>query len=296
MTSNHFALNPEERQGSKVVRVAVLDLNNNVENQGTKYICKLLENSNKMYCNQELTYEVFDVRHKNEVPNMDYDVFISTGGPGSPFDGEGLEWEDKYFDLIEQIWQHNQTTTGLKKYIFFICHSFQMMVRHFGLGDITKRHGKSFGVYPTHKTPAGEEDILFDGLDNPFWIADFRDWQVVNPNMERLKELGARITCLEKIRPHVDFERAVMAIRISEEIVGTQFHPEADADGMIIHFHKPDKKELVIEHHGEEKYNYILKHLNDPDKINATHQRILPTFLKEAILVSSGVKRDMILF
>ena len=296
MSSNHFALNPDEQPGARTVSIAVLDLNNNVENQGLKYICKLLESSNGLYCNQKITYNVYDVRHKNEVPTIDYDVYISTGGPGSPFDGEGLEWEEKYFGLIDQIWKHNQTTTGTKKYIFFICHSFQMMVRHFGLADITKRHGKSFGVYPTHKTPAGEDDVLFNGLSNPFWIADFRDWQVVNPNKARFEELGAKITCLEKIRPNVDFERAVMAIRISNEIVGTQFHPEADAEGMILHFNKPDKKALVVEHHGEEKLAHILDTLDDPDKINATFQKILPTFLKEAILVSSGVKKDMILF
>lgn len=295
MTSNHFSLNPEQQSGKQTVRVAVLDLNNNVENQGLRYICKLLDHSNGLYGNQAISYDVFDVRHKNEMPDINYQIFISTGGPGSPYDGEGQEWEEKYFELINQIWEHNQTHTH-KKYIFFICHSFQLMVRHFGLADVTKRHGKSFGVYPTHKTPAGEEDVLFEGLPNPFWIADFRDWQVVNPNLKRFEELGAKITCLEKIRPHVDFERAIMAIRISDEIVGTQFHPEADAEGMVLHFNKPDKKQFVIEHHSEEKYNHILESLNDPDKINATFKKILPTFLKEAVLVCSGVKREMILF
>lgn len=296
MSSNHFALNPDEQPESKTVSVAVLDLNNNVENQGLKYICKLLDESNGLYGNQKITYNVYDVRYKNEVPSIDYDIYISTGGPGSPFDGEGLEWEEKYFELIGQIWQHNQTTEGNKKYIFFICHSFQMMVRYFGLAEISERHRKSFGVYPTHRTPAGEEDLLFQGLSNPFWIADFRDWQVTQPNTARFEELGAKIICLEKIRPHVDFDRAIMAIRISDEIVGTQFHPEADAEGMIIHFNKPDKKALVIEHHGEEKYQDILNSLRDPDKIDATFTKILPTFLKEAILVSSGVKKEMILF
>lgn len=296
MTTNHFSLNPEERPGSRTVKVAVLDLNNNEENQGLKYICQLLDKSNRLYANQELSYDVFDVRYKNEIPSIDYDVYISTGGPGSPFDGDGLEWEESYFRLVDQIWLHNQTTTGLKKYMFFICHSFQLMVRHFGLAEVTKRHNKSFGVYPTHKTPAGEEDVLFGSLANPFWIADFRDWQVINPNKERFEELGAKIICLEKIRPHVDFERAVMAIRISDELVGTQFHPEADAEGMLIHFNKPDKKALIIEHHGQEKYELILDQLNDPEKINATHLQILPTFLKEAILVCSGLKREMILF
>lgn len=278
------------------VKVAVLDMNNNVENQGLGHICRLLEASNRKYANQEIVYKVYDIRHKVEIPGMEYDVYISTGGPGSPFDGEGKEWEIRYFRLIDQIWNHNQQNHYHKKYVFFICHSFQLMVRFFDLAEITKRHSMSFGVYPAHKTPAGELDILFADLENPFWIADFRDYQAIQPKKARFNELDAKITCLEKIRPHVDFERAIMGIRLSDEMVATQFHPEADAKGMLIHFQKPDKKAHIIKHHGEDKYYNMIEHLEDADKISATFSKILPTFLKEAVLVSSGIEREMILF
>jgi len=278
------------------VRVAVIDMNNQVENQGLGHICRLLEASNLKYAHQEVSFKIYDIRAKNEVPTLDYDIYISTGGPGSPFEGEGMRWELDYFNLIDKIWNHNQTTTGNKKYVFFICHSFQLAVRFFNLATITKRHSTSFGVFTAHKTPAGEEDILFNNLDNPFWIADFRDYQALQPITKAFNELGARITCLEKIRPYVDFERAIMAIRLSDEMVATQFHPEADAKGMLIHFAKPDRKAHVIKHHGEDKYYEIVEHLEDKEKISATFQTILPTFLKEAILVSSGIEREMILF
>ena len=278
------------------VKVAVIDMNNQVENQGLGHICRLLEASNMRYANQEVDFKVYDIRAKTEVPSLDYDIYISTGGPGSPFEGEGKQWELEYFRLIDKIWNYNQTTFGKKKYIFFICHSFQLAVRFFDLAEITKRHGTSFGVYPTHKTPAGEEDILFENLPNPFWIADFRDYQAIQPKRNNFEDLGAKITCLEKIRPHVDFERAIMAIRFSNEMVATQFHPEADAKGMAVHFRQPERKEIVVKRHGEDKYYEILAHLDDRDKISATFQTILPNFLKEAILVSSGVDKEMILF
>ena len=105
-----------------------------------------------------------------------------------------------------------------------------------------------------HKTPAGEEDIIFKGLGNPFWIADFRDYQATEPNHKKFNELGAKIICLEKIRPHVDLERAIMGIRLSEEMVATQFHPEADAKGMLVHFKQPKRMEHVVKVHGEKKY------------------------------------------
>ena len=65
---------------------------------------------------------------------------------------------------------------------------------------------------------------------------DSREWQLVQPNRKVFKKLGAKILSLEKIRTHVELERAIMAIRFSPEMVGTQFHPEADPEGMKKHF------------------------------------------------------------
>ena len=36
-----------------------------------------------------------------------------------------------------------------------------------------------------------------------------------------------------------------MAIRFSREIVGVQFHPEADAEGMMRYFQREDKQKQV---------------------------------------------------
>ena len=120
------------------------------------------------------------------------------------------------------------------------------------------------------------------GLDDPFWAVDSRDFQVIQPNQKVLDHMGAKVMCIEKYRPHVALERAVMAIRFSKEIFGTQFHPEADAEGMLRYFMRDDKKQAIIKNHGEQKYYDMIAHLNDPDKIMLTEHTILPTFLKEA--------------
>lgn len=52
-----------------------------------------------------------------------------------------------------------------------------------------------------------------------------------------------------------------MAIRFDEAFVGMQFHPEADANGMQMYLLRDDKKEMVIEKHGEKKYWEMLDHL-----------------------------------
>jgi hypothetical protein len=102
---------------------------------------------------------------------------------------------------------------------------------------------------------------------------------VIQPNEKRLKEMGAKILCIEKERPHVPYERALMGIRFTEYFIGTQFHPEADAVGMSIYLKTEEKKKTVIENHGVEKWKSMIEQLNDPDKILWTHDHILPNFL-----------------
>ena len=269
-----------------LIRVAILDLNNNVPNRGVPYLKRMVES-----LGSDVYYEVFDVRFKNEIPDTSFDIYLSSGGPGSPFDFTG-GWDKPYFELLDKLWAHNKTaalissvasTEKPKKYMFFICHSFQLACQYFKIGEISQRKAISFGTYPCNITHAGEQESFFHDLPNPFWIADFRDWQVVHPNKEDMKMRGFKIMALEKERPNVKLPRALMAIRFSEEFFGTQFHPEADAEGMLTYFQDPDRKAQVVNNHGEARYVQMIADLEDNNKINLTHKTILPAFLTMAI-------------
>ncbi len=259
------------------IRLAILDLYDNTPNQGMRCIQEIIGRFG-----EQLDWELFDVRGKAEVPGLDFDIYISTGGPGSPHESDGV-WNVKYFNWLDEVWNWNQIPGNPKKHVFFICHSFQMACIHFKVGDVIPRKSKAFGTFKVHKTDAGISEPLFDGLPNPFYAADFREWQVVQPDLERLDELGAEILALEKIRPHVPLERALMAIRFSNEFFGTQFHPEADPDGMLEHFLNPERRQQVVAEHSEEKYLRMIDHLRDSDKIELTHNIVLPLFLSRAI-------------
>ena len=264
------------------LKAAIIDLYDNEPNQGMRCLQDIIKETDASEKDVNLSYNIYETRYKNEIPGIDYDIYISSGGPGSPFDGEGSDWEKKYFNLLDSIWTHNQTHQR-KKYIFFVCHSFQIMARYFKFAEVTDRHSKSFGVMPVHKTEDGENEPLFNGLPDPFHAADFRDYQVIQPNQKVMDELGVKILALEKERPHIDRERAIMAVRISDEIFGTQFHPEADPESMYYHFKQPERKEQVVEKHGIEKYDMMLSLLEDPNAIQLTRKTVIPGFLKTAI-------------
>jgi len=271
------------------INLAILDMYDGEPNQGMRCIQEIVGRFQK-----HISFRVFDVRGKSEVPDVqDFDLFISTGGPGSPLEGNG-EWELKYFDFLDQVWIWNQNHNQ-KKFLLLICHSFQMACKHFRLGDINKRKSTSFGVMTIHKTEEGLLDPLFYNLDNPFWAVDSRDYQVICPEKRKFKQLGAKIIALEKIRNHVEYERALMGIRFSDEIVGTQFHPEADAISFLEHLKKPEVKEKIIAVKGKTKFRDMIEHLVDEDKIVRTNQVLIPNFLERGIKAIATYRKKKIL-
>ena len=264
----------------EAIRIAILDMYARAPNEGMRCIRQLLARS---AAEHDLPFQVdtFDVRTGNAVPGLDYDVYISSGGPGSPL-ASGEAWEPRYFAFIDALLAHNDRRDD-KKHLLLICHSYQLVSRHLGVGDVTRRKSTSFGVLPVHRTAAGLAEPVLHGLPDPFYIVDSRDYQLVNLDHDRLAALGAAVLCLEKERPHVPLSRAVMAIRFTPEVLGTQFHPEADGEGMLRHLRTPARRQQVIADFGEAKYEEMVRLLADPAAIARTEAVIVPTFLRRAL-------------
>ncbi len=272
----------------QAVRVAILDLYEGVANQGMRGIREIINQFGEIN-ELNISLDEFDVRLKNSVPDLSYDIYISSGGPGSPLKSEGSEWEKKYFEWLDAVEKWNDGSQNQqKKYVFFICHSFQLVCRHWQLAKVCARKSTSFGVFPIHLLEEGKEEPVFSGMADPFYAVDSRDFQVIEPRMNVLYK-GAKILCIEKDRPHLPYERAIMGIRFSNYFIGTQFHPEADAIGMSMYLQTEEKKKTVIDNHGEAKWKSMIEQLNDPDKILWTYAHILPNFLNIAVNNLYGV-------
>ncbi len=263
---------------NKKIKLAILDMYENAPNEGMRCLRSIAEG-----LGEQVDWKVFDVRYKNEVPDKNFDIYLSSGGPGSPFDGEGKVWEKKYFNLLDSIWSHNQNGYRSKKHFFGICHSFQLLSRHFKLGNVCLRKSPAFGVFPVYKTEIAKQDHFFRRLPDPYYVVDSRNWQVIEPDFEQMKSLGASILSIEKKREHVPLERAVMAMKIGNEMYMTQFHPEADAEGMLRHFANPEKRQTIIDNHGDWKLNDMIQSLSDPDKIPLTRKEVIPSFLRSSV-------------
>ena len=259
------------------IKIAILDMYNGEPNQGMRCIIDIINRFNQI-----VSFKIFDVRRKSELPKVkDFDIYISTGGPGNPLEGDGI-WDKSYYAFIDELVAWNNENE-IKKHVLFICHSFQMACKHFGLAEITKRNDTSFGVMTVHKTKEGNNDPLLEGLEDPFYAVDSRDYQVVQPHLNVFADKGAKIISLEKIRDHVQFERAIMAVRFTKYFVGTQFHPEADPLSFVANLKKAETRDKIINMKGRKKFRNMLEDLLDEEKIYKTNETLIPNFLRMAI-------------
>jgi homoserine O-succinyltransferase len=275
---------------SNPVRIAILDLYEGQPNQGMRCIRELLR---EFGLTHDLVLEIdeFEVRLEQKVPDLSYDIYISSGGPGSPLDTENSAWEAAYFGWLRQVERHNSAVPGPdRKQVLFICHSFQLICRHYAIAEVTHRKSTAFGVFPVHMLEGAADEPLFAGLQDPFYAVDSRSYQVIRPDTQRIAGMGGRVLAIEKERPHVPLERAIMTVRFSDSMIGTQFHPEADPAGMSMYLRREDRKHTVIAEHGEEKWKSMVDQLEDPDKIRWTYCHIIPNFLAHALAASTSGK------
>jgi homoserine O-succinyltransferase len=90
----------------KSIRVAILDLYEGQANQGMRCIRELLTSYGDTH-GLDLHYDEFEVRLKQQVPDLSYDIYISSGGPGSPLDSEGSAWEAVYWRWLSALETYN---------------------------------------------------------------------------------------------------------------------------------------------------------------------------------------------
>src|SRR5690348_2850492 len=121
-----------------MVRIAILDLYEGQPNQGMRCLREIIQQWSE-FNDIDVSYDEFEVRILKQIPDLSYDIYISSGGPGSPLESEGSDWEAVYFDWLNKVnnWNLKANNTS-KKYVFFICHSFQLTCRYFKIGHLSK--------------------------------------------------------------------------------------------------------------------------------------------------------------
>src|SRR5436309_12576280 len=95
----------------RTFKVAILDLYEGQPNHGMRCIREIVNQFGEIN-HLDLILDEFEVRINQQIPDLSYDVYISSGGPGSPLESEGSEWENKYFNFMNSINEYNNDSSN----------------------------------------------------------------------------------------------------------------------------------------------------------------------------------------
>jgi hypothetical protein len=73
----------------KTIHIALLDLYKGAPNEGMRCVRELIAQWSLLH-KLTVTLDEFDVRQQQSIPTLEYDLYISSGGPGSPLESEGV--------------------------------------------------------------------------------------------------------------------------------------------------------------------------------------------------------------
>ena len=160
------------------IKIAIIDMYDDTSNLGMTCIVAIINAWSKKN-DIEMQYQIFPLRHKGEIPDHSFDIYLSTGGPGSPIDSVGSPWDNLYVKWLQDM-------LSQQKPVLLICHSFQIACRHFNFGNVCLRKSTQIGVLPVHPLVA---DPIFANLNDPFYTLESRLYQIIEPNDENINKL-----------------------------------------------------------------------------------------------------------
>ncbi len=230
--------------------------------------------------NPDLPCELVEVspRDTNNPIPRDCELYLSSGGPGSPFDGEGEPWVEDYSVFCDGLAEDASRGGAGQRAMFAICYSFEMVVRHFKVAHIGPRTERKFGVMPIYTTPEGQQHPLLAAFADRLFAFEHRNWEAIDLDESRLRSLGGQLLARES-RDGVSKGRALLALDVAPGIEAVQFHPEADRAGVMNWVARPEQAAAFKATYGEVTYQAMLRTLDDPRRLARTYALVIPGWL-----------------
>jgi len=219
-------------------------------------------------------------RNLGELPPVDADLVLSSGGPGSPFDGYDEAWCNGFRKTLDRIVDSNRKSEPEAPKMLVVCHSFELAILHFAIGKMQKRSALKFGLMPAYTTRVGRDVDFLRPFGDRLFTWEHRNWEAVDLDEKRLAECGGAVLATESREGQPpDKGRALLGMKFAAGIWGTQFHPEADKPGVMAWIERPEHKVAVTDAYGQLLYERMVKSLSNPDRLAKTFSLLIPGWL-----------------
>jgi len=264
-------------------RVCLLDMNQGCPNQAMRCFGVILESFFERVAqgNPHVHTEVLVVQPRNqpELPPPGYDLYIASGGPGSPFEHDHDRLFTHLRNFFDRIVDANLKAPGVPPALFGVCYSFELLVRHFAVAAMTRRKDRKFGVMPVYMTEAGQKHPLTAPFGDRLFAFEHRNWEAVDLDQRVLRDVGGCVLACES-RDGISKGRALLALEFAPGVEGTQFHPEADREGVISWVSDQEEAHAFVQVYGPQTYQRMIKTLDNPQRVAKTFALMLPGWLK----------------
>ena len=264
------------------LRLCIVDMNNAHVNQAMRCLRGLVSTFFEQVerANPGLVCEKIEVSPRDTGDSIprDCDLYLSSGGPGSPFDGDGHAWADDYGSFCDHVLETAARGGEDRQALFAICYSFEMVVRHLKLARIVPRADRKFGVMPIYTTTDGQKHPLLAAFGDRLFAFEHRNWEAIDLDEARLGALGGRLLARES-RDGMSKGRAILALEAGPGIETVQFHPEADRPGVMNWVARPEQAAAFKATYGEVTYQAMLRTLDDPRRLARTFALVIPGWL-----------------
>jgi GMP synthase-like glutamine amidotransferase len=278
---------PGSRRGAegvslRPIRVCLVDMNNGHLNQAMRCLRGLVATffERAQAHNPGLLCERVEVspRDTEDAVPTDCDLYLSSGGPGTPFDGDGERWMLDFSRFLDHVAESANKDRETSKSLFAICYSFEIVCRHFRLASVVARADRKFGVMPVYTTAEGQHHPLLAPFGDRLFAFEHRNWEAVDLDESRLRALGGALLARES-RDGVSKGKAILGLDVAPGIEAVQFHPEADRPGVINWVARPDQAAAFKATYGEVTYQAMLRTLDDPRRLARTYALVIPGWM-----------------
>lgn len=267
---------------SPSLRLCLVDMNNGHPNQAMRCFRVLIDGffAKVRVSNPDIDTSMIVVqpRNKHELPPSDCDLYLSSGGPGSPFEHDGEPWLDSYRAWLDSIVEKNLCDASVAPGLLGVCYTYELLVTHFQVARMVQRESRKFGVMPVYMTQDGFTHPLTSSFRDRLFAFENRSWEAIDLDENKLRSLGGKLLARES-REGTSKGAGLLAFEFAPGIEGTQFHPEAEKPGVIAWLRKREQAEAFIEAYGAITYQRMLRTLDNPERLARTFTTLIPGWL-----------------
>jgi GMP synthase-like glutamine amidotransferase len=266
------------------LKVCFIDMNAGVENQAIRCLQSVIARfeAELRESNPTLPIDVVTVSPRDTLTPIPrgHDLYIASGGPGSPLEGLGTPWYDDFRRLTDGLLEAHDRDPRDAASMFAICYSYELMAMHLDIAEVVQRDGRKFGVMPIYTTTAGRHHPLLAPFGDRLFAFEHRNWEVVNMDETRLALMNGAVLARESREGRDDKGLAVLAFNVGEAVETVQFHPEADLAGIFNWIDRPEQATAFKESYGDHTFERMLKTISNPERVARVHHEVIPGWMR----------------